>query len=436
VLPVTGPATPRSSWHALALLFVVSVFNFLDRTLIGILQIPLKAELHLTDTQLGLLIGAAFGLVYTLFGLPLGSLADRTSRKWVLVVALTVWTTLTGLSGLAGSFAVLIICRMGVAFGEAACAPISHSLISDLFPPHRRGSGVAIWAMGVPFGTVLGFLAGGFLNETLGWRHSFMFVGAAGLLLVPLLVFGLKDPVRGAFDANPVAAQPPPLREMLRTIARNRTYCVILVAAALHLLTSHSTGAWSPQLYARVLHVPVREVGAIMALLAGVGGLVSMSLGGFLGDRLARRDLRWQLWLAALTIAIGVPFALAQYWAPSVAGSVTFGLLHAFVAGAWFAPMIALTQSLMPARIRTFTGAVYVSVVNVISMTLGPVITGRISDVLSAQADIGDQALRYALTAIQLGSLLSIGFFLLAARSVREDLALGAGRPNLQAVAG
>lgn len=416
-------ATPRSSWYALALLFLVSVFNFLDRTIIGILQIPMKTELNLTDTQVGVLVGGAFGLVYTLAGLPLGRLADRTSRKWVLAGAIAVWTGLTALSGLVHAFVLLVVCRMGVALGEAACAPVSHSLISDLFPAHRRGTAIAIWALGVPLGIILGFLLGGVLNAALGWRLSFVLVGLVGALLAPAVLFLFKDPPRGAFDSPSTAEIPmPSLRTTLSIIWRSRTYRMIIVAASLQLFTFHALNAWLPQFYARTYHLPIAEIGGVMALIAGVGGAIGMFVGGLIGDRLARRDERWRLWVPAIASSLSVPLALAQYWAPSVGVSIALGLVTGALVQVFFAPMIALTQSLMPARIRSFTGAFYVSSVNIFAMTLGPILTGRLSDLFGANPATGDNALRLALSIAQIGSLASILFFILAARTVRADL--------------
>ncbi|WGM45920.1 Hexuronate transporter [Brevundimonas sp. NIBR10] len=409
---------PRASWVALALLFAIGVFNYLDRTIISILQIPMKAELGFTDTQLGLLLGASFGLVYTTFGLPIGRLADRTSRKGVLGVCLLVWTGLTAVTGFATSYAALLVCRMGVAIGEAGCAPISHSLISDLFPRERRAGAVALWAMSLPLGILLGFLLGGWLSHALGWRHAFLWVGLAGMLLVPVTFLILREPIRGALDGARAHAVLPPLRDVLKLMWACRSYRLILVAAALHLFSFYATSIWFPQFYARVHHMPIREVGGVMALIGGVGGLIGMASAGYLSDRLGKTDARWYLRLPAIAEALLIPLTLVQLFTPNLGLSVAVGVVNGALVQMYFAPMIATTQSLMPARVRTFTGAFYVFFANVFSMSLGPVFVGVISDRLGG----GPQALSIAIALALVASAAAIVVFLTAARTLRSDL--------------
>lgn len=411
-------AVPPRSWAALALLFVIGVVNYLDRSIISILQIPMKAELGFSDTQLGLLLGASFGLVYTTLGLPFGRLADRSSRKGVLAAALLLWTALTALTGFAKGFGTLLICRMGVAVGEAACAPLSHSLISDLFPRHRRAGAVAIWALSLPLGGVLGALAGGWLGASLGWRHAFLWVGLGGMILVPVTLLALREPRRGQYDG--VVEQPPlpPLAPILGLMWRSRAYRFILIAAALHLFTFYSVSTWMPQFYARAHGLGTREVGSLMAALGGIGTTAGMIVSGALSGRLGRRDARWYLRLPAIASALLVPMTIGQLWAPTLTTSAVFGVASASLMQVYFAPMIAMTQSLMPARVRSFTGAFYVFFANVFAMSVGPLAVGLVSDHLGG----GPAALAAAMTLGIVGTALAIIFFLRAARTVREDL--------------
>ena len=420
-----------SRWITLAVLFVIGVFNFMDRTLIGILQIPLKADLHISDTQLGALAGTSFALVYTLFGLPMGRIADRTSRKWVLCGAVLVWSSLTALSGMATGFATLLICRMGVALGEAACAPLSHSLISDTFPKERRATAVGVWALTVPAGVILGFLVGGWLSSSVGWRKSFYMVGGAGVIVVLIVVFLLRDPARhdhgSAAGGSPLALKIWPIFSMIWS---NNTYRLILLAASFHLLTFHSVTAWLPQFYARVYHLPIRQIGATMALILGVGGAIGTLIGGFGGDRLAERDPRWRIWMSAIASTVMVPLSILQFWAPSLAVSVTLGVVNGALLQVFFAPMIAITQSLMPQNIRAFTGAIYVAFVNVFAMGLGPLGTGALTDVLGKGPHPFHDPLRISLSVVEVGSLVSIGFFVQAARHYMHDAESGPIRPD------
>lgn len=416
--------TPAKSWRALSILFVLGIFNYLDRTLLGILQIPIQKELGLSDTQLGLLLGVSFAVVYTTFGLPIGRLADRTSRRKVLAFCLFIWTGLTALTGLATNFLTLLLCRMGVAFGEASCAPITHSLISDYFPKKRRGTAVALWAVSLPIGVILGFLLGGWLSSALGWRRAFIDVGLIGMIMVPIVFFLLHDPKRGAFEAEgAVDEEVPPLKSILRLIWQTKSYRYILIAASLHLFSLHAVQIWVPQFYARVFQLPVQQVGMTMALIAGGGGLIGMFLGGYLVDRMSLRDQRWYVWLPALSAALLLPISLIQYWTNSLPVSIGAGLIVGALFQLFFAPMIAVTQSLMPPRVRTFTGAFYVFFVNIFSMSLGPLFTGVLSDVFGADPSIGSESLRLSLTLVQVGCLFAIGVFVIAGKTLRQDLA-------------
>lgn len=416
---------PRSQW-ALALLFVIGVVNYLDRTIIGILQIPMKTELGLSDTQLGLLLGASFALVYTTMGLPLGRLADRTSRKFVLAGALLVWTGLTTLTGFAQSFALLLICRIGVAVGEAGAAPISHSLISDLFPRDRRAGAISIWAMSLPVGILLGFLLGGWLSAALGWRDAFLYVGLAGMLLVPVTMLGLREPKRGSYDGPTRDEALPPLRQVFGAMWQSRSYRTALGATALHMFSFYAISIWLPQFYARAHSLPIEQVGAVMALLGGVGGMIGMAAAGYISDRAGRRDARWYMWLPAIASAFLVPLSLLQLWTPNLTVSVAIGVLSGAAFQLFFAPMIATTQSLMSARVRTFTGAFYVFFVNVFSMALGPLAVGIASDRLGgAPTDLA-----FAMSVCLIGTAAAGIIYAFGAQRLPGDLADASGRQS------
>src|SRR3954449_5138148 len=206
MMPQSGPKSGsrelslRYSWFALAILFVLALSNYIDRTILSIMQVALKRDLHLSDTQLGTLTGLSFAIFYTTLALPIARLADRVARKYVLAGALTVWTLMTAASSLAGGYLSLLACRVGVAAGEAGCVPATHSLISDYFPRHRRATAMAIWGLALPLGGMLGFAFGGKLTAALGWRETFFVIGLSGLALAPVMLVFLKEPQRGRFE--------------------------------------------------------------------------------------------------------------------------------------------------------------------------------------------------------------------------------------------
>ena len=222
----SDPRFERNARFGLAMLFVVALFNYIDRSIISILQEPLKADLHLSDTQLGALTGLSFALLYTTLALPIARLADRVNRKRLIAAALAIWSTATGCCGLANSFGVLVLFRMGVAFGEAGVVPASHSMISDYFPPRKRGTALALWGLSNPFGTMLGFAAGGWITAAMSWRQAFLVFGVLGVALAPVVLL-MKEPRRGGTDpVQPLdeAEGPLPFGEVVARLWRLRAF--------------------------------------------------------------------------------------------------------------------------------------------------------------------------------------------------------------------
>lgn len=423
-----GSAVPHdrpalsASWRALAVLFPVGLFNYFDRALIGILQIPMKAELGLTDTQLGILLGAAFGLVYTICGLPAGWLADRFSRKPVLLWALVIWTSLTALTSMAGNFFTVLLCRMGVGVGESACSPVTHSMVSDLFPRDSRSKAVAIWALSLPIGSMAGLLVAGWLQAIIGWRATFAVCGLAGLLIVPLLAFCFREPQRGRWDPVVTDTSPKPsLGALFRLTWQSPAYRYIAIGSAFHLVTLYAAAAWTPQFYARAHGLSTAQIGVVMGLIAGLGGFVGMALTARISEPLVRRDDRWYVWMPAIASALLIPGLAIQLAVPSTAVSIGAGFVCNALLMVFYAPLIAATQSLMPARLRTMTGALYVLIGGVFSTAVGPLMVGAASDALAAYNLDAALVIRLSLAVSMVGTLLSVPFLLLAARTIREE---------------
>lgn len=397
----------------LFILFFIGTLNYLDRVLLSILQIPIKEELSLSDTQLGLLLGAAFGLVYTTVGLPVGRLADRTSRSKVLAFAVMVWCGLTALCGMVVGFWSLLLCRMGVAVGEAACAPISQSLLTDLYPPQKRATAVSYWAFSLPIGMMLGYAVSGYLATTIGWRMAFVVVGLVGFLGGPIAWLYLKDPPRGAHDELPPDAMPP-LLQTLHLMWNCKTYRFLGLGLMLNIFTYHGALAWLPQFYARNFGLSMEYVGVAMAVMFGALTGVGILLGGIISDRLSRRDSRWAIWFPAAGIAIFAIGMLLQYNLHDVRWALAAGGVAAFFSQMSFAPGVAISQTLMPPAVRTFTGAFWTFLQNALTMTLAPLLVGLLSDGTAL-------GLSASLSITVLGSLLSLPCLLIAARHVGHE---------------
>ena len=215
-------------------LLVVYVFNFLDRQIVNILAEPIRKDLNLSDTQIGLMTGLAFALFYTVLGLPIARYADKptTDRGRLIAVALAIWSAMTALCGLAQNFAQLLLARIGVGVGEAGCTPAAHSLIADRVPAERRASAMAFYALGIPLGSLLGMVIGGYLADVLGWRKAFMLVGAPGVLLALFVVMLVKDKGRLAAAAGKPVHAPESMAVTLKSLLSSRTFLILLAAAS------------------------------------------------------------------------------------------------------------------------------------------------------------------------------------------------------------
>lgn len=423
VAPLT--AAPYS-WYALGVLILVALFNYIDRQSLAILQIPIKRDLGLSDTQLGALTGLAFALLYSTLALPVARLADRRKRTVLIGAALGIWSLMTASSGLAIGMITLTLCRMGVAFGEAGSVPATHSLISDYFPRLRRATAIATWMLSFPIGTMLGFMAGGWLSASFGWREAFAILGVSGLCLIPL-VLTLREPRRGATDVASLPVGAPPLKEAIKTLWSLRSFRHAALAGALIDFTLYATLNWNAPFYSRVFEVPTRELAGDLALLSGVGSGLGVYLGGLMTDRLARRDARWYMWLPALAAIFAVPFMMVQYFSSNFRLSLIVGFVPAILLSSFLAPLVATAQSLVPSGLRAFTSAVLVLVVNIVGLGMGPLFTGIISDILVSRYGLGRDSLRYAIAASAVAAVWSAVHFMRSAFYLRHELAAASG---------
>ncbi|HEX7945315.1 MAG TPA: MFS transporter [Phenylobacterium sp.] len=386
----------RASRYGLAVLFGVALFNYIDRSIISILQEPLKADLHLSDTQLGALTGLSFALLYTTMALPIARLADVWNRKRLIAGALAIWSTATAACGLANGFGTLVALRMGVAFGEAGCVPASHSMIADYFPLRKRATALALWGLSNPFGTMLGFAAGGWITQALSWREAFMLFGVAGVALAPL-VLTMKEPTRGRFDEPGAARTQPPLREALATLWRSRAFRFLAAGGAAHAFVVFAAQNWNAPFFGRVHGMPIKDVALFLALAIGLGGGVGQFVGGWMADRIGRLDRRWYMWLPALCSVLLIPVSIGVYLVDNTPTAMALTVVEAVLLNVWFAPIVATAQMLVSSRMRAFTSAMLVLIVNILGLSLGPLMTGMISDAL--QPTLGAQSLRYAILA-------------------------------------
>jgi len=404
----------------LGVLTLVYVFNFIDRQILAIVIDDIKAEIEVSDTALGLLLGFAFVMFYTTAGIPIARLADRSSRRSIIAAGLTVWSAMTVLCGMAQSFAQLAMARFGVGIGEAAGTPPSHSLISDYFPPERRATALSIYGMGIYLGVMFGFLAGGAIRDAFDWRTAFLAVGLPGIPLAILLRLTVREPARGSSERGPVDTQTPPLSEILRTLFAQRSFVFLTLAACLQALSGYAILSWGPAFMGRVHHMTGTEIGTSFGFVAGIGGAAGVTLGGVLADRLGARDARWLVWLPAIISVAAAPLAVPFYLSDDRFLALLAFAPFYFLSNMYVGPLWSLAQSLVKVRMRAVASATLLTVLNLVGLGLGPLLVGAMNDAL--RPTYGDAGIRYSLLATALLGATAALFFWLAGHSLRSDL--------------
>ena len=424
-----GASTPFSqaySWYALGLLFVVYIFNFIDRQILGILAQPIKEDLGLSDTQLGFMGGIAFAIFYTALGIPIARLADTGVRRNILATCLAVWSLMTALCGFAQNFVQLLLCRIGVAAGEAGGSPPAHSIISDLFTRHQRATALGIYALGIPVGTMLGNLLGGRISDLFDWRWAFVIVGTPGILLALVVRFTLREPPRGmseppAEDGAVLDDRPaPPVTAVFAALWERRSFRWMSIGAALHAFVGYGVGYWIPSFFIRSHDFTRTEIGDALFWL-GIPGVLGTFLGGWLGDRMGKRDVRWYVWLPGLATLVSVPFAFYVYTHDDPWFALWIYAFPVFLGSYYLGPTFSLTQGLVGLRMRALAASILLFILNIIGLGLGPQFVGIVSDALVASQ--GTESLRTALVMVLAFNVLSTGFYLLASRTLAADLA-------------
>ena len=409
--------------YALVLLLLVYIMNFVDRQILSILAEDIKREIDLSDTALGFLSGIAFALFYTFAGLPIARWADTGSRRTIIALALFVWSGMTAVTGIAQTFAQLVAARVGVGVGEAGASPPSHSLISDLYPPERRATALAIYSLGIPIGGALGAILGGWLGQKYGWRMAFMAVGVPGAILSLIVRLTLREPPRGRFDAprGATSQATESAREVLRFMMRLPSFVHMAFGASLHAFYGYGAAYFVPVFLIRVHHMNKLEVGSWLGLIALTTGVIGISLGGAISDRLAKRDARWYMRVPAIASTVAIPFAVVFYLWPDPRTAILLSVPGTLLGGVYLGPTFAMTQTLVKPHMRALASAILLFIINLIGLGGGPLAVGIVSDFL--KPTYGDESVRYALLwIVTLGAAWATLHYLLAARTLERDL--------------
>lgn len=416
-----APRVGATAWSALGALLIVYLVNFIDRQLFAVLQESIRADLSLSDIQLALLGGTMFAIFYATMGLPIAWLADRTNRIRLIAIACSVWSVFTALSGLASNFLQMALARIGVATGEAGGVAPSYSVISDYFPPARRGLAIGVFTIGAPLGLMAGTFLGAWIAEALSWRWAFILLGLPGVLLSLALIVLVREPVRGRFDTADQAAAPAPKPlEAVRAVLATPSLILLTLGAAATSFAGYGLYQWIPSFLQRSQGLGLDEVRALLSplFLLGIIGAVG---GGWIADRLGRKRPAAYALVPAITIAAGAPLFLAAMLVTDGRLSLILLAVPIMLGYAWLGPGLAAAQTLTRPAMRATVAAMIGFFNNLIGIGLGPLFVGAVSDALTPSLGAGE-ALRIALACGVAVFLLAAGFFAAAAFTLKHDL--------------
>lgn len=410
----------KARHYALGILVVVYTFNFIDRQILSILLEPVKSDLGLSDTAMGMLTGFAFAMFYATLGIPIARFADRTNRRNLIAGALAIWSAFTALSGLAQNFWHLLAARIGVGVGEAGCSPPAHSMIADYYPAEQRATALGIYSLGIPFGIMFGLFAGGWINEFFGWRAAFFVVGVPGLILAILVRYTLAEPPRGMAEGRVDSGEQPSIGETMAYLWQKKSFRHMSFAAALTAFVGYGFITWAPAFLIRSYGMGTGEIGTWFGLVLGIPGGIGIALGGYLADRFGAKDPKWYLWTTAIALLVMTPFNLMVYLATDSTMSLLGMIIPVLLGNFYQATTFSQTQGISTLRMRAVAAGILLFILNFIGLGFGPQVVGIVSDLLSDS--YGTESLRYALLICSLVNIWAAVHYFIAGRHLKDDL--------------
>ncbi|MBY0287663.1 MAG: MFS transporter [Mycobacteriaceae bacterium] len=409
--------SPRRAWVAVILLAIVGTLNYADRFLPAVLAEPIKNDLALSDTAIGVINGFWFLAVYAVLGLVIARVADRGAFGLVISTCLTLWGAMTMLGGAVQSAFQLALTRVGVAVGEAGSTPAAHAYVARNFPPERRAAPLAVITMSIPLASAASLLGGGLLAQSLGWRTAFVVMGAISVLVAPLVlvVLGRRQPMAVATAPMGGDVQAAKVLDLLK----KPSFLAVVVGAAFISFAGYSLTTFAPAYLIRTREMSLGEVGVQYGLASGLTGILSLLIVGRVADRLSAKDPRWSLWLVAAMTAVMLPFSALAFVVESRALCIWFIALSYVVGTAYMAPSIAAIQRLATAQQRATASAIFLFFGAMVG-SAGPFLTGVISDAL--KADLGTMSLGRALLIVPVAQVIAIICYLVASRSFMREI--------------
>ncbi len=368
----------------LLILVAINIMNFYDRNVAGALAEPMRKEFHLSDSQIGLL-GSLFIWLYAIVGVPLGKIADVWSRKKLLAYGILVWSALTAFAGFATSFNGLIVSRLGVGVGEAVAAPAATSWIGDLFAPSKRSRALAFFMLGVPVGGALSYFFSGAIAQAFGWRVAMMIAAAPAVLLIPLLMI-VYEPERGAAEIHRPAPNQP--KKSMWSVLRVPTLWWIIASGVFVNFNMYAIGTFLPAFLSRIHGFTLAQSGMATGVVYLIGGVAGGVFAGSWGDKIVHRRKDGRMLSAAVIIALSAPFALAGVMLPKgstllviVVLTIAYGALNSY-----YGLVYSSIQDIVPPTQRGTTMAIYFMLMYMCGASMGPFLTGRLSDAMARRA--------------------------------------------------
>ena len=415
-------AASTAGRRVLLVLLLAYIFNFIDRQIIGILAVPIRAEFALDDKALSVL-GVVFGLFYATVAIPIAWLADRRNRVSIIAASIALWSLFTAACGLAQTYTQLVLARMGVAFGEAGGIAPSYALIADFYPKNRRARAMAFFSLGIPIGSALGILFGGWLATQLSWRSAFLIVGLAGLPAALLIKVLIREPARGRLDAGEAATVAPPFARTLRVLAASPSFWLLSFGAASGSILGYGLIFWLPSFFNRSFGLPLADVAWFYGSIVLVGGMAGTWLGGWVGDRVGPARPGAYALIPALCFCVTAPAFALGLFAPSLWVAWLLFTLGQMTALAWLGPVISAVQHIVQPAMRATASASFLFINNLIGIAFGIYFLGWLSDRMKAAH--GADSLKYSILYGLGFYLLSALFYFVAARRLRKDWVAG-----------
>jgi MFS transporter, Spinster family, sphingosine-1-phosphate transporter len=416
----------RSTRVLLWTLLVVYIFNFLDRQIVNILAEPIKDDLGLSDTQIGMMTGLAFALFYTVLGIPIARYADRptSNRVGIISASLVIWSGMTALCGLAQNYAQLVAARIGVGVGEAGCTPAAMSLITDAVPAEQRSSAIAFYGLGIPIGSLLGMVVGGALYDAYGWRTAFMVVGLPGVAMAGVILLVLKDPRK--LGLTKAVVTPAPAADALgfwdamTEIGKSRSFVLLATGASITAFLAYGKTTWAAILFIRNYGLSPGEAGTVLGIVIGLAGVFGTWFGGWLADRWGKTDKRHILTGPAIAMTIAAPLLFLGYLQTNWVWAVAILTLPTILNSMYYGPTYGLVQGLVRPEARATATSIMLFCQNLIGLGLGPLLFGMMSDYFKPLA--GPESVRWVLFGAAWLGLIPAFFFWLASRRLAADL--------------